>query len=163
MSIFNPAEKFRIFQHIPPSSGFVADSTGLYVSMKYANKAYLILNMNQGSESQLTVTPYQASDVAGTGAKVLSTSVDIWVSSSRSDTPTKRTAAANFTLSTSTGAMPHPKQCIFEIDPGLAMDVNNGFDCLGVQVNATSSENTYNVFSLIDLRYPASAMVLTSD
>lgn len=168
MSIFNPVEGYRTFMTIPPSSaGLVASiSSGLYCSMKYVNKAYAVVNIGQGGVETYAITPYQATAVAGTGAKTLSTSVDIWVSSSRSDAPTKRTAATTFTTSTSTGALPHPKQVIFEIDPGLAMDINNGFDCLDIQVTASCSEANVSAYFLLDMRYkepPASFMRLTSD
>jgi hypothetical protein len=136
--------------------------------MKYVNKAYVVANIGQGGVETIAITPYQATAVAGTNAKTLSTSVDIWVSSSRADAPTKRTAATTFTTSTSTGALPHPKQVIFEIDPGLAMDVNasTAFDCLGIQVVASCSECNVNAFFLLDMRYkqyPGQLMILTSD
>ena len=163
---FNPVENYRIFQMIPPTTGKGVNSTGLYVSLKYVNKAYIVVNTNQLGVETLAVTPYQATAVAGTGAKTLSTSVDIWVSSSRADAPTHRTPATTFTLSTSTGALPHPKQVIFEIEPGLAMDINNGFDCLGIQVVASCSEYQLNAFAMLDMRYkeyPGMFMALTSD
>jgi hypothetical protein len=160
---FSPVEKQRIMSLIPPSSGTPLNSTGTYVSLKYVNKAYLVINVNNQGTEGITVTPYQASAIAGTGAKTLSTSVDIWVSSSRSDAPVKRTPATTWTFSTSTGALPHPKTAIFEIDPGLAMDTNNGFDCLGIQVVATTSICSFDAFALLDLRYGASAVALTSD
>ncbi len=159
---FNPIEKQRIINAIPPTA--VLTSTGAYISLKNVNKAYGVVYVNNSSACTMVATPYQATAVAGTGAKVFANPMNIWVSSSQDGVLTKSSVATTYTFSATTGAVGHTKMCIFEIDPGL-MDQANNFDCLSIQITSSSSVGLqYAAFYVTDMRYGEAVIpTLTSD
>lgn len=123
-----------------PAAADAAGRTGAYRSLKDTHKAWIIARVNQGNAAQVTLTPLQAQDVSGTGAKLIP-AVSIWANqdTSVSDALVMQAAAANFQVS----ATLKDKIVIFEIDPSN-LDVNNGFDCIALQ---TSASNTANITS----------------
>jgi len=129
---------------IPPVSllspaADAAGRTSLYRTLKNAMKAWIVVRVNQGNAAQVTLTPYQAKDVAGTSAKAIN-AVPIWLdnATATSDALVVQTAAANF----QTDASVADKIVIFEITPDVALDVANGFKTIGV---ATSASNAANI------------------
>lgn len=118
-----------------------ADSAGRtsnYFSLRNALKAYIVVHLNQGNAATVALTPLQASDVSGTGSKVI-TATPIWsnLNESANSALTSRTAAANYT----TDAGVHDKIVVFEIVPEQCMDVANAFDCVAIQTGASNAAN----------------------
>jgi len=151
----NPIEGPRLITAISPISLF-SSRTGLYVSLKNTNKAYCVIQISKlNTQAAPTIYPFQATAVAGTGAKVFSTAnpLDCWLSNavSSDDTLTKQTAGANFATAASSGT----QQCIIAIEPG-SMDLANGFDCLGIQISATTSSDIVSAQYWLDMRYAES-------
>ena len=148
--IRNLPEHFKVVQLTGPvtSNGGV---TSDYISLKNANKVWIVVDMNQAAAHATLLTPKQASAVDGTGAKALTNNINIWANedTASADTLTKQTAAKNYTVT----ADIKKKQIVFEIDP-VGLDLANSFDCINLVV-ADSSEatNFVNATAYIDTKY----------
>ncbi|HEY1310673.1 MAG TPA: hypothetical protein VGF02_06945, partial [Pseudolabrys sp.] len=55
-----------------------AGRTSSYRTLKNALKAWIVVRVNQGNAAQVTLTPYQAQNVAGLNAKAIN-AVPIWL------------------------------------------------------------------------------------
>ncbi|MBB2705957.1 MULTISPECIES: hypothetical protein [Rhizobium] len=153
-------QQLKIVEAMAPATDAAGRSSDI-INLKNAGKAYILVSLTQGNAATVALTPMQAQDVAGTGAKVLANAVPIWsnLDTATSDTLVRRTDAVNYT----TDAALKNKQVVFEIDPAL-LDINNGFDCVYFTTGASNVANiTAAVFLLTDLRYgqetPPSAIV----
>lgn len=148
--IRNMPEYFKIVQLTGPvttNGGVTSD----YASLKNANKAWIVVDMNQAVGHATLLTPKQASAVAGTGVKVLTSVVNIWANEdvAASDTLVKQTSALNYTVA----ADVKKKQIIFEIDPA-GLDLSNSFDCINlVSADSSQATNFINATLYIDTRY----------
>jgi hypothetical protein len=143
-----PAE-FKIINLLAPAAD-AAGRTGAWVSMKHAHKAWILCHINQGNAATILLTLQQATAVAGTGAKVLTNNVPIWVNqaTATNDTLVLQTSAVNFTTSATTTL----KQVIFEVDPAT-LDVAGGFDCLTVLTGASNAANITAATAILQVRY----------
>jgi hypothetical protein len=121
------------------------------VSLKNYGKVCIIVNVAQGNAATVAITPMQAQDVSGTGAKALGVAVPVWANqdTGASDTLVRQADAVSFT----TSAAVANKQVVIEIDPTF-LDVNNGFDCVYFTTGASNVANiTGGVFLLTDARF----------
>ncbi|TPJ60830.1 hypothetical protein [Mesorhizobium sp. B2-6-1] len=160
MTKFTLPHQMKLVEGIAPAADAAGRSSDI-VSLKNVGKAYILIHLTQGNAATIALTPMQAQDVAGTGAKVLANAVPIWsnLDTSLTDTLIRRTDAVNYT----TDAAVKNKQVVFEIDPAL-LDMANGFDCLYFTTGASNAANiTQAEFLLVDLRYqqttPPSAII----
>lgn len=160
MTRFTLPQQLKVVEALAPAADAAGRSSDI-VSLKGAGKAYILVSLTQGNAATVALTPMQAQDVSGTGAKVLANAVPIWsnLDTAASDTLVRRADAVNYT----TDAAVKNKQVIFEIDPAL-LDLNNGFDCVYFTTGASNAANiTAAVFLLGDLRYaqetPPSAII----
>jgi hypothetical protein len=150
-SSFTLPEEAKIVSILEPAAD-AAGRTGDYISLKGAHKVYLVAHINQGNAATVALTPKQASAVAGTGVKVITTS-RIWVcdDAATSDALVRQSDAANYTTSAGLTI----KVVVFEVDPS-SLDVAGGFDCLTLVTGASNAANiTSAVAYLTPLRYPA--------
>lgn len=115
-----------------------AGRTSAYRSMKNADKAYVLVHLNQGNAATVAITLLQAKDVSGTGSKALG-ATPIWLNNdtSVSDALVAQAAAAGFT----TDATTKDKLVVFEIEPEACMDVANGYRSIAVQTGASNAAN----------------------
>jgi len=145
----HPWEEIRLVQAIAPTV-LGSSQTGGYVSLKNVNKAYIVVHLTSVAAAAVTVYPYQATAVAGTGAKVFANTLPIWSSSTfgGDETLNKQTAAVNFATDASTGY----KCVIFEVQPGQ-MDLNGSFDVLNVRCSAGSTDQIIQAYYYLDMRY----------
>ena len=122
---------------LPPAAD-AAGRTSAYRSLRNAEKAWIIFRVNQGNAATVLVSPLQAKDIAGTGSKAVS-AVPIWLNNddSASDALVAQTAAATFT----TDATTKGKIVVFEIMTEAALDVNNGFNHIGISTGASNAAN----------------------
>lgn len=137
------ARQFSFVAQFPPiellaPAADAAGRTSSYRSLRNALKAYIEVHMTQGNAATVLLSPLQASAVAGTGSKAIA-AVPIWsnLDTSVNDTLTVRTAAATYT----TDAGVKNKIVVFEIQPEVALDVANGFDCIGISTGASNAAN----------------------
>ena len=103
---------------------------------------------------QLGIDPKQASAVAGTGAKALSSAAPIWANedTAAGDTLVRQTDAVTFNVA----ATVKKKQVIFQINPA-ALDNDNGFDVLGCAIDDSSqATNFVSVLYILQTKYPQS-------
>lgn len=127
-----------------------AGRTGTYKSLKHAHRASILFKVNQGNAATILLTPLQATAVAGTGSKVLTAPVPIFVKDSDAAGVWTRVAdGVNYTTSAGTTI----KYVRFVIDPAK-MDVANGFDCLTVSTGASNVANITSADLILgDIRY----------
>jgi hypothetical protein len=149
----------KIVQALKPAAD-AGGRTGVYVSLKGYEEAYLVVSIDQGNAATIALTPYQAQDVSATGEKVLG-NVPIWADQdcAASDLLVRQTDAANFT----TSAAVKQKVVVFKI-AAAALDVANGFKAVVIKTGASNAANiTSAMWLLVGARYaqegPPSAIV----
>jgi len=132
---------------VTTNGGVTAD----YVSLKNALKCYIVVELKQAVGHATLLTPTQASAVDGTGAKVLTDNVQLWVNAdtAASDTLVVQTAAKNYTVANDVKS----KLIVFEIVPH-SLDVANSFDCITlVAANSSQATNFISVTYLLEMKY----------
>lgn len=124
-----------------------------YASLKHALKVTVIVHVNQGNAATAAISLLQATAVAGTGSKAGPTA-SIWTNqdAQTADAFTKQSDAASFT----TSAAVKDKIVVFEFVPA-AMDVANGFDCIGVSTGASHAANITSAMVIIHSAYGQAA------
>lgn len=112
--------------------------TGDYISMKKTDHVTIEVMLAQGHATPPAFTIYQATAVAGTGAKAIANAVDIYtvLDAAATDLLVKQTSAVGYTPD----AGLKNKIILFEI-PVEKLDVNNGFDCLQLRAAASNALN----------------------
>lgn len=133
---FHIVENAKVVEALAPAAD-AAGRTGDYVSLKNAERLFIVVHITQGNAATVALTPYQATAVAGTGEKVIS-AVPIWANldTATSDALARATDAANYT----TDAAVKNKIVVFQID-AAALDVSGGFDCVTVKTGASNAAN----------------------
>ena len=153
----NLIEKVKIVEAITPQAG--AAITGDYVSLKNAGHVTVLVHIAQGHADPVAITIEQASAVAGTGSKVITNAVPIYLvaDAATSDAWVRQTDDVDYTTS---AALKH-KLIAFEID-AVSLDLANGFDCITVKTAASNALNvTSAVYVLSDLRYGSEKTAIT--
>ncbi len=146
-------QSHKIAQLLTPATDAAGRTSG-YFSLKDAHKAWIVVSIAQGNAATIALTPLQASAVAGTGSKALTAVVPIVsnLDTAAADALVERTAAANYT----TDAGVKNKVVIFEIDPAACMDINNGFDCIGMSTGASNVANITSAMLIMESRFQQS-------
>lgn len=149
MAFVTLPEKYKTVAALNPATD-AAGRTGAYVSLKNVNIAYIVVHITQGNAATIALSINQATAVAGTGAKAITTVVPIWsnLDVSASDTLVHRTDAVSYT----TDAAVKNKIVVFQIDPA-GLDLANGFDCIAVVTGASNVANITQAVYLLDNRY----------
>jgi hypothetical protein len=125
---------------LPPQAQ--SSTTGPYKSLRNCTgKVALVVHINQGNAATVTITPLQATSSGGAGSKAVGTQASPPIfynaDTTASDTLVAQAAANSFT----TDAAVKDKIVVFEFDPADALDINNGFNHLAVQINAGNAAN----------------------
>lgn len=150
----------KVVQALAPAAD-AAGRTGAYVSLKNVNRAWVVCHITQGNAATVQLDVKQATAIAGTGVKALTNAARIWANldTSVGDTLTRQTDAVNFT----TDAALKNKVVIFQIDPAICLDINNGFDCISIATGASNAANITAAEFILDMKYaeatPPSAVV----
>lgn len=136
---------------VAPVGGGSDRTSAVYPSMKNVTRAWIVVYLDQATSATAAITPKQATAVAGTGTKVLTTACPIWsnLDCAASDALVQRTAATSYT----TDAGVKVKMVIFLIEPAQCMDVNNGFDCIGVTIGTSHSSSTVSAQLICESKY----------
>ena len=149
------ARQFSLPEIIPPvellpPAADAAGRTSRYVNVGKGDKAYIICHLNQGNAATIQLTPLQAQDLLGTGAKAIS-AAPIWTDLDEVtlDLLTKQPNAVNFT--TDVGIK--DKVVIFEISPQDCMDMVNGFHTIAIQTGASNVANITEAMIYVLHRY----------
>jgi len=119
-----------------------------WISMKDINRLMICVELTQAVGHATVLTLKQATAVAGTGTKVMTVASKLWANeaTATSDTNVRQTDAKNFTVNNSISN----KQVTFVVEP-QEFDVNNGFDC--VSVNISDSSQATNFVSVVGIAY----------
>jgi hypothetical protein len=149
--IRNLVEYFKpvdIANNVTTDGGLTSD----YISAKNANNNItLIVTLKQAVGHATALSPYQATAVAGTSAKVLTNVCRIWANedTATTDTLVRKTDALTYSVT----ADIKNKQIIFEI-PVASLDLANGFDCINIiSTDSSQATNLVSVTAFIDTRY----------
>ena len=153
---FSLAQNLKITDALAPATD-AAGRTSLYVSLKNAHKAYLVVHITQGNAATILLSILQATAIAGTGSKVLANAVPIWANldTVAAEALVRATDAVNYT----TDAGVKNKIVVFEIDPAK-LDVAGGFDCVAVSTGASNVANITQAMWIIGpTRYNEATML----
>lgn len=135
---FNAAQREPGVSSLPPAAD-AAGRTGVYATAKNAHKITLKFLINQGNAATVAITPQQATNVSGAGAKAI-TMARWWATVDDTavggDVLVRQTDGASFT----TDAGLKPKRVYCEIDPA-DLDMANGFICVAPQTGASNASN----------------------
>ena len=149
------ARKIQMVEEIIPiellnPAADAAGRTSGYLLLTQAQRAWIVVHINQGNAATILLTPLQASDEEGTGSKVLVTKQPIWVNANcaASDTLVRQADGVNFT----TDAGVHDKIVVFQIDPEY-LDQANGFHAIGISTGASNAANITEAMAYIEQRY----------
>lgn len=142
--------EFTVVELLAPATDAAGRDTTIYASLKNVHRAWIVFHVTQGNAATILVSPKQATSVAGGGAKVLTNNAPLWAAEdlATSDILEPQTAAKNFTTS---AAVKH-KMVMFQIEPA-ALDVEGGFDCIGVTTGASNAGNLTSAVLIAELRY----------
>lgn len=122
--------------------------TSAYVSLKNGHKAFIVCYINQGNAAQVTLSPLQATDNAGSNSKAIGVT-PIATNLDADTTPADQFAMQAATATYQTDAGTKTKIVIFEIDPDECMDINNtalglnqgAFNHIAIQTSASNAGN----------------------
>lgn len=159
MSTLTLPEQTKVVQLINPKTtngGITSD----VVSLKNANKAWIIVELTQAVGHATAVALKQATDVAA-GTNKAGPNSRCWLNedTAASDALVEQTAAATVTVTNDV----KNKQVVIEVDPA-ALDGANGYDCVYVTVSDSSqATNLASATAIIAMKYqqatPPSAIV----
>lgn len=125
------------------------------ISCKTAHKVWFVVTHTGSSDTDLTLSLYEATDVAaGTNAAV-ATTCPIWADTdagTSSDTLVAQTAAYSYTIDTGN----YPNQVVvIEWDPAKHTD---GYDCIYLADSGGNASNTCTIHAIIEDRYPGDSL-----
>lgn len=153
------SKQFQFVYQCPPiallapaadAAGRTPSGAGSFKSLRNCSgKVAIVCRVNQGNAAQVTFSPLQAQDAAGTNAKAIP-AVPIFsnADASVSDTLVAQTAAVSFQTSAAT----KDKFVVFEFDPA-ELDLAGGFNHIAVQTSASNAANITEAFMQYIGRY----------
>ena len=158
----NGIDKFKLVTGCAPAALTSTAGDGDYISMKGFGHLTVMINVLNGTTvTGGAVTFLQATDVAATGAKALSfdtmyANADCAASDALTETAV---TAGTFTTSTT-----NSKQLMYVVEfDAEDLDVDNGFDCLRVDVASMANAVGAVTYILSDSRYsPAATSAITN-
>jgi len=137
-------QKMKIISGLNPLDSTGAAANGDYISLKNSHHVTIIIKWGVSLVATQAITLTQATSVAGAGAKALSFT-KTWVNAdtTSSDAFVKTTVTSDTYDKTAASQQIH----VIEIDASQ-LDVENGFDCIRVNLespgaNATLQDITY--------------------
>lgn len=147
--ILSLPENYKIVEAISPKSSSSA-TTGDYICLKDAVKAYVVLNAWGGDAVYATM--YEATTTTGASAAA-TTSIEyqIWSNAATTTADTLTEQTASYRYATTTAAT--YQMIVFGIDPSQLTD---GYDCIQVRFGASTGTTKFvcaNYF--IQTKYPA--------
>ena len=132
------------------------------VSLKNVLKFWWLIFHAGANDTDLVLTPTQATDVASGTNKATQTTHAIWTdldAGTTSDTLVARTAAASLTIDPATE---NPVLAVIEVDPALHCDHANSYDCVYLADSGGHASNTVRIFGLALMKDQGAAALSTS-
>jgi hypothetical protein len=151
-------EGAKIINALAPTTQGAATVKADYVKMENANTVWAIVNVKTHTSGP-TVTPYVASDVAGTGVTAVGGGAKFWVNNNttqldRMVASTAVTAQA-FTDAATDGLM------VVRYDPTEAASSNDCF-AIGLTTAGGAADGTVSVTYILDSRYKGYQQVIAT-
>ena len=137
----------------------------VWVSLKQYERGTILIAKAAGTAGDdPTITLLQAQAIAGTGSKALAIPSGVYTKRHASTLPTTWTLEAASTSNTFTSATLAEELALIAIPVrGENLDVDNGFDCVGISIADTGSAGTQNAVVLFLLDGARYAPVLTAE
>jgi len=132
------------------------------VSLKNVLKFWWMVFHAGSSDTDLVLTPTQATDVASGTNKATATTHVFWKdidAGTASDTLVVQTAAASMTIDPATE---NPALYIIEVDPALHLDHANSYDCVYLADSGGHASNTVRIFGLALMKDQGQPALTTS-
>ncbi len=139
---------------VTTNGGVTAD----YISLKLAHMVYVVLTFTQAVGHATGIDIKQATAVAGTAVKAITSLLPIWANTDISLTSvlTRQTDAITYNLDVAA----KNQIVIFQVDPA-GFDVANGFDCLGLTIDDSSqATDLVNAVAYVVPRYKDSNYIV---
>jgi len=139
-----------------------AGRSGRWISLKNAEKAWVVIYVDQGNAATIQLDLDQATAVAGTGAKQISGNVQIFTDldvATNGGTYTRQSDAKTYT----TDAALKEKVVVLQIDPAQVFDTGNNFDCIRVKTGASNAANITSAVYYVVPKYAAAAINYGTD
>ena len=139
---YSMVEMFPPIKLLPCAADAAGRTSSTYASLRNAEKAWVVVEVNQGNAATVLLSLLQATSDAGAGSKAISAATRIWLNDDTSlatggDAFTVQTAATTFT----TDATTKDKLIVFEIVPEVVLDMVNGFNHIGISTGASNAAN----------------------
>lgn len=147
--------KLTLVEQLTPVSLLAAAAdaggrTSVYISLATCQRATIVCHIYGGNAATILLTPLQASDIEGTGSKVLATNQPIWANLATLVSSVFGRAADGVNYTTDAGTT--DKIIVFQIDPEY-LDQAHGFDCIGISTGASNAANITEATLFLDQRY----------
>ncbi len=114
------------------------------VSMKNFHKGWFVVTHTGSSDTDLTLSLYEATDVAAGTNAAITTAQPLWLNTTlgtSGDTLTRSTDAYSYTINT-TAAGDRAQMVVFEIDPAI---LSAGYDCVYLADSGGHNSNLVNI------------------
>lgn len=146
--MFSLVENLKIVNAFKPQT-LGSAVTGDAVCLKNAHKVWCVIDFAYGTDSDLTITFYEATDVAAGTNSAISATCPLWqnTDTATTDTLTRGTDAASITIDTGAGKN---QQAVFEFDPAK---FSSGYDCFYVYLASNSASNLASATYYLQERY----------
>ena len=132
------------------------------VSLKNVLKFWWLIFHAGANDTDLTLTPTQATDVASATNKATTTTHRIWSdidAGTTSDTLVQQTAAASLVIDPATE---NPVLAVIEVDPDIHLDRENAYDCVYLADSGGHASNTIRIFGLALMKDQGQGALSTS-
>lgn len=150
------AEGIKTMGLLKPAAD-AAGRTSRYLSLKEMHDAWIVCYIDQGNAATIALTPKQATNVAGAGAKNLLQPVQVWLVNdfATSDAWVRQADGTSFT----TDATVKEKMVLFRI-AASGLDINNLFCTVAIATGASNAANITSAVAHMTQRYHPSKSVL---
>ena len=145
----NFMENFKVVAGLMPTLGAGAALTGDYISLKNAQKAWVIFHFNSANGTAEVFSVNKATAVAPTGATQITNTVPIWrnAACATSDVNVRMTDAVQQAVAASAVE----QLVIFEIDPA---SLGTTYDCIaGYTASTIAANDELEILYVIEPRY----------
>ena len=158
MNGFCLPENFKIVQGLPPTVGAAAALTGAYISVKNAQRVYVIFQYRQADGTAITFRVDRATAIDGTGVVVTASLMPIWsnLATATSDLMVARTAAINYAADVGQAF----KVIVMEVDPAA---LGSDYDVIrGATTTAIANTSWLSILYIVEPRYQSRVLTQPS-
>ena len=111
--------------------------TGDAICCKNAHKVWVVIDLARGADSDLTITFYEATNVAAGTTSQITTTCPLWQNTDTSSSDTLTRGTDDYDIVMDTGSAVN-QQAVFEWDPAKH---TSGYDCFYVYLASNSASN----------------------